>query len=105
MSSRLSSRSQQLTERSRASRDGFFSSTSSGAGDRKYDPRSIRSDSKDKDSEKMNSTTSIQSYHTSQHEKPVKEAEGYVGFANLPNQVYRKSVKKGFEFTLMVVGE
>lgn len=35
-----------------------------------------------------------------------KEAEpGYVGFANLPNQVHRKSVKKGFEFTLMVVGE
>ncbi|XP_049527536.1 septin-7-like isoform X1 [Dermacentor silvarum] len=32
-------------------------------------------------------------------------AEGYVGFANLPNQVYRKAVKKGFEFTLMVVGE
>ena len=30
--------------------------------------------------------------------------DGYVGFANLPNQVYRKSVKKGFEFTLMVVG-
>jgi len=28
----------------------------------------------------------------------------YVGFANLPNQVHRKSVKKGFEFTLMVVG-
>ncbi|KAG9270627.1 septin-2 [Astyanax mexicanus] len=33
------------------------------------------------------------------------EAAGYVGFANLPNQVHRKSVKKGFEFTLMVVGE
>lgn len=29
----------------------------------------------------------------------------YVGFANLPNQVHRKSVKKGFEFTLMVVGK
>ncbi|XP_075907593.1 septin-7-like isoform X2 [Nelusetta ayraudi] len=29
----------------------------------------------------------------------------YVGFVNLPNQVYRKSVKRGFEFTLMVVGE
>lgn len=28
-----------------------------------------------------------------------------MGFANLPNQVYRKSVKRGFEFTLMVVGE
>nr|XP_029726348.1 septin-7 isoform X6 [Aedes albopictus] len=43
-------------------------------------------------------------------EKPVvkskpKELDGYVGFANLPNQVYRKAVKKGFEFTLMVVGE
>lgn len=35
----------------------------------------------------------------------IKELDGYVGFANLPNQVYRKAVKKGFEFTLMVVGE
>lgn len=33
------------------------------------------------------------------------DTPGYVGFANLPNQVHRKSVKKGFEFTLMVVGE
>ncbi|CAK9302900.1 unnamed protein product [Gordionus sp. m RMFG-2023] len=33
------------------------------------------------------------------------ESGNYVGFANLPNQVHRKSVKKGFEFTLMVVGE
>lgn len=33
------------------------------------------------------------------------ESPGYVGFANLPHQVHRKSVKKGFEFTLMVVGE
>lgn len=39
-------------------------------------------------------------------ERPkVRELDGYVGFANLPNQVYRKAVKKGFEFTLMVVGE
>lgn len=39
-------------------------------------------------------------------EKPkLKELDGYVGFANLPNQVYRKAVKRGFEFTLMVVGE
>ena len=35
----------------------------------------------------------------------MKQLDGYVGFANLPNQVYRKAVKKGFEFTLMVVGE
>ncbi|KAI1904551.1 hypothetical protein AGOR_G00006800 [Albula goreensis] len=34
-----------------------------------------------------------------------RNLEGYVGFANLPSQVYRKSVKRGFEFTLMVVGE
>lgn len=36
--------------------------------------------------------------------KRPKELDGYVGFANLPNQVYRKAVKKGFEFTLMIVG-
>ncbi|CAH1136150.1 unnamed protein product [Ceutorhynchus assimilis] len=29
----------------------------------------------------------------------------YIGFATLPDQVHRKSVKRGFEFTLMVVGE
>ncbi|KAF9433716.1 hypothetical protein BGZ76_009079 [Entomortierella beljakovae] len=34
-----------------------------------------------------------------------KKLQGYVGFANLPNQVHRKSVKKGFTFTVMVVGE
>ncbi|OMH85837.1 Cell division control protein 3 [Zancudomyces culisetae] len=34
-----------------------------------------------------------------------KKLQGYVGFANYPNQVHRRSVKKGFNFTLMVVGE
>lgn len=29
----------------------------------------------------------------------------YIGFATLPDQVHRKSVKRGFDFTLMVVGE
>ncbi|KAM9098035.1 septin-1 isoform 1-T1 [Sarcophilus harrisii] len=29
----------------------------------------------------------------------------YVGFAALPSQLHRKSVKKGFDFTLMVAGE
>lgn len=28
-----------------------------------------------------------------------------MGFATLPNQVHRKSVKKGFDFTLMVAGK
>ncbi|KDQ20658.1 hypothetical protein BOTBODRAFT_26671 [Botryobasidium botryosum FD-172 SS1] len=34
-----------------------------------------------------------------------KKLMGYVGFANFPNQVHRKSVRKGFHFTAMVVGE
>jgi septin 7 len=33
-----------------------------------------------------------------------KKLMGYVGFSNLPNQVHRKSVRKGFQFTAMVVG-
>lgn len=33
-----------------------------------------------------------------------KKLNGYVGFANLPNQIHRKSVKRGFQFTLIVVG-
>jgi small GTP-binding protein len=28
-----------------------------------------------------------------------------VGFSSLPEQVHRKSLKKGFEFTLLVVGD
>ena len=38
-------------------------------------------------------------------QRRTKQLDGYVGFANLPNQVYRRAVKKGFHFTLMVVGE
>lgn len=34
---------------------------------------------------------------------PPQDKE-YVGFAALPNQLHRKSVKKGFDFTLMVAG-
>ncbi|XP_014477662.1 PREDICTED: septin-7 isoform X3 [Dinoponera quadriceps] len=55
--------------------------------------------------EDSNKETSL--LHHSRPTPPTKpkELDGYVGFANLPNQVYRKAVKKGFEFTLMVVGE
>ncbi|XP_076842749.1 septin 5b [Brachyhypopomus gauderio] len=46
---------------------------------------------------------------TRYNNRPLKSEEGeekdYVGFATLPNQVHRKSVKKGFDFTLMVAGE
>lgn len=42
---------------------------------------------------------------TKSYSSLAQDTTGYVGFANLPNQVHRKSVKKGFEFTLMVAGE
>uniref|UniRef100_A0A0N5AQL5 Septin n=1 Tax=Syphacia muris TaxID=451379 RepID=A0A0N5AQL5_9BILA len=35
----------------------------------------------------------------------TKDAHSYVGFANFPNQVFRRAVKNGFELTLMVVGQ
>ncbi|XP_015786778.1 septin-7 [Tetranychus urticae] len=35
----------------------------------------------------------------------TNETEGNVGFSDLPNQIHRKTIRKGFEFTLMVVGE
>lgn len=35
----------------------------------------------------------------------VRDADSAsVGFSDLPNQIHRKTVKKGFEFTLMIVG-
>ncbi|KAK0041502.1 septin-5 [Biomphalaria pfeifferi] len=34
-----------------------------------------------------------------------KDEDEYIGFATLPEQVHRKAVRKGFDFTLMVVGE
>jgi len=37
--------------------------------------------------------------------KMSNESASGLGFHNLPFLVHRKSVKKGFEFTLMVVGE
>uniref|UniRef100_A0A4W5P3A2 Septin-type G domain-containing protein n=1 Tax=Hucho hucho TaxID=62062 RepID=A0A4W5P3A2_9TELE len=45
--------------------------------------------------------------HTRDHHHQAEQDQDkeYVGFATLPNQVHRKSVKKGFDFTLMVAGE
>lgn len=37
--------------------------------------------------------------------KAEKASSSFVGFANLPNQVFRKAVKRGFQFSLMVVGQ
>ncbi|CAL8265640.1 unnamed protein product [Merluccius merluccius] len=39
------------------------------------------------------------------YDSPEDQDKEYVGFATLPNQVNRKTVKKGFTFTLMVAGE
>lgn len=36
---------------------------------------------------------------------PQDQDKEYVGFATLPNQVHRKTMKKGFSFTLMVAGK
>ncbi|XP_055862051.1 septin-4-like isoform X3 [Biomphalaria glabrata] len=35
----------------------------------------------------------------------MNDEDEYIGFATLPEQVHRKAVRKGFDFTLMVVGE
>ncbi|XP_037605752.1 septin-5-like [Sebastes umbrosus] len=39
------------------------------------------------------------------YDSPEDQDKEYVGFATLPNQVHRKTMKKGFTFTLMVAGE
>ncbi|KAJ3402522.1 hypothetical protein HDU80_005029 [Chytriomyces hyalinus] len=45
--------------------------------------------------------------HPSHPQIPIlkKKLNAIVGFHNLPNQVHRKSVKKGFQFAIMIVGE
>ncbi|KAL8577517.1 Septin-5 [Nucella lapillus] len=35
----------------------------------------------------------------------VQDEDEFIGFATLPDQVHRKAVRRGFDFTLMVVGE
>ncbi|XP_061905146.1 septin 4a isoform X1 [Entelurus aequoreus] len=39
------------------------------------------------------------------YDSPEDQDKEYVGFATLPSQVHRKTLKKGFTFTLMVAGE
>ena len=35
----------------------------------------------------------------------LQDDDDSVGFSSLPEQVHRKALKRGFDFTLMVVGE
>lgn len=58
------------------------------------------------DREQPSGSSAAPAQYKARHSGPSsREPDSYIGFANLPNQVYRKSVKRGFEFTLMVVGE
>jgi septin 7 len=50
-----------------------------------------------------NGAGAIPGFHTKH--ATSKEAASYVGFANIPNQVFRRAIKRGFDFTLMVVGK
>ena len=69
------------------------------ASDRERIPREPHSVHPPKDAEERE-----KDFREKKYGESTKGLDGYVGFANLPNQVYRKSVKRGFEFTLMVVG-
>ncbi|XP_035996452.1 septin 5b isoform X2 [Fundulus heteroclitus] len=51
------------------------------------------------------SMTSNSRYRSRAPRADDAEDREYVGFATLPRQLHRKSVKKGFDFTLMVAGE
>lgn len=82
-------------------REAFFK----GEAPARVEASSLRTEKDNKD--KYVTSMSLSSVPpTNQSSSSLKEnvIESYVGFANLPNQVYRKAVKRGFEFTLMVVG-
>ncbi|XP_013416528.1 septin-2 isoform X3 [Lingula anatina] len=49
--------------------------------------------------------TSVRQSKRKYRKRVYQTEDEYVGFASLPEQVHRKAVKKGFNFTLMVVGE
>jgi len=88
----------------RAPRDSFFKDAHS-AGGVAGSTNVGRSDSnlRERDPERESEKT-MPPPVTTKGGTSSKDVDGYVGFASLPNQVYRKAVKRGFEFTLMVVG-
>lgn len=97
-----------------ASSTGYTSVTSSAPSSKPRLPPSTvilnQNDASEDSNKRESNRTSDKETAVLHHPRPTpptkpKELDGYVGFANLPNQVYRKAVKKGFDFTLMVVGE
>lgn len=55
-------------------------------------------------SEKLTVNFETKNSYKSSFNRPSFDLE-HVGFSSLPEQVHRKSLKKGFEFTLLVVGD
>ncbi|XP_014776064.1 septin-7 isoform X2 [Octopus bimaculoides] len=85
-----------------AKRDAFFKNEAAP----KFDPSTRFGMERERTREREIITKDVDNDRNEKHHREGhKELENYVGFANLPNQVYRKSVKRGFEFNLMVVGE
>ena len=84
-----------------AARDTFFKESTSGIAGKVN--LSNRDRDFEKEIDKVSGMSSFATRNTSSF--APKDFEGtYVGFANLPNQVYRKAVKRGFDFNLLVVG-
>lgn len=61
---------------------------------------------------KLFSCSSLKDLHLNLKKKKIlisiilnlQEDDEFIGFATLPDQVHRKAVKRGFEFSFMVVG-
>ena len=61
--------------------------------------------SRDRERDRIeNMTNSVKTDESKRKQQLAKDSDSFVGFSDLPNQIHRKTVKKGFEFTLMVVG-
>ncbi|BFZ13018.1 hypothetical protein BsWGS_16059 [Bradybaena similaris] len=100
-----------IDEVNAAKRDAFFRAGGDGPAANRYGGTLDRERlNKKEDTSAVSHTADMDKEKEKERERKYgaeirKDLEGYVGFANLPNQVYRKSVKRGFDFTLMVVGE
>ena len=59
---------------------------------------------RDRDRDRIENVANSVKTDESKRKQLTKDSDVFVGFSDLPNQIHRKTVKKGFEFTLMVVG-
>lgn len=107
----MQSGNNQCSQVNAAKRDAFFRAGGDGPAANRYGGTLDRERlNKKEDTSAVSHTADMDKEKEKERERKYgaeirKDLEGYVGFANLPNQVYRKSVKRGFDFTLMVVGK